>query len=268
MLHLSRILLSKRSFSKRNASHSTASIVIIGDEILNGSTLESNSHYLAKSLFQSGIELQRIEVVPDKTKDIVDSLRRSSDLSSYVFTSGGIGPTHDDITYEAIANGFTDGKMEFHEPTLSKLAINYKERTGSSELNDARKRMAYFPSPCKVHYPANSLWVPMVQVKNIFILPGVPRLFQTMIDGGFEKGIWGQSDNLFREFVYTNMFEGDLADALTSVQKEYPNLKLGSYPGTDTPYKVKISITGDCEVTVKLVTSILKTKLQGFDINK
>lgn len=236
---------------------SSAACLVIGDEILTGKVHDRNSHLLAQVLFERGVRLQRIETVPDELDDIAASVCRLSERFTYVFTSGGIGPTHDDMTYAGIAQAFGVG-LEYHQPTLDAFAAYYQSR-GRGELNEARKRMAYIPEGAQVWSTPDS-WVPFVVMANVHVLPGVPELFEKMLMANAHRftGI-----PLFRTMLYTDSPEGDIADILAKAQADHPNVAIGSYPkyGRDAGYSVKITLEGLPEAEVRGLASELRESL-------
>jgi molybdenum cofactor synthesis domain-containing protein len=236
---------------------SSAACLVIGDEILTGKVHDRNSHLLAQVLFERGVRLQRIETVPDELDDIASSVRRLSERFTYVFTSGGIGPTHDDMTYAGIAQAF-GVELGYHQPTLDAFAAYYQSR-GRGELNDARKRMALIPEGAQVWSTPDS-WVPFVVMANVHVLPGVPELFEKMLLANAHRfaGI-----PLFRTMLYTDSPEGDIADTLAKAQAAHPNVAIGSYPkyGRDAGYSVKITLEGLPEAEVRGLASELREAL-------
>ncbi|EFJ40156.1 hypothetical protein VOLCADRAFT_120055 [Volvox carteri f. nagariensis] len=191
-----------------------------------------------------GVDLIRVSYIPDSRSDIREAvldLRGRVGPSGFVFTSGGIGPTHDDVTYEAVAEAM-GVSLQLHEPTVERMRVSYSAR--GLELNDARLRMATLPTPSEVLF-TQGLWVPLVNLRGVYVLPGIPRLFQAMIAAHQERftGVAFQSAAL-----YTRLGESDLAQALTAVAAKHPHVAIGSYPHTaaDTdaaPYKVKLAFT-------------------------
>lgn len=236
---------------------SSAACLVIGDEILTGKVHDRNSHLLAQVLFERGVRLQRIETVPDELDEIASSVRRLSERFTYVFTSGGIGPTHDDMTYAGIAQAFGVG-LGYHKPTLDAFAAYYQSR-GRGELNEARKRMALIPEGAQVWSTPDS-WVPFVVMANVHVLPGVPELFEKMLMANAHRftGI-----PLFRIMLYTDSPEGDIADTLAKTQAAHPNVAIGSYPkyGRDAGYSVKITLEGLPEAEVRGLASELREAL-------
>ncbi|CAB4442352.1 unnamed protein product [Rhizophagus irregularis] len=223
----------------------TAACLIIGDEILNGKTVDTNSSTFAKYCFEHGIDLKRIEVIPDEEDTIVQSVKYLSNNFDFVITSGGIGPTHDDITYPSIAKAF-NLPLKQHQLTYDRMndfaknipAISkYMKPDPGHEAIEASKRMSLFPDPSTVIYPDEKLWVPIVIVnKNVHILPGIPRLFKSLLFN-FSKYLrirqnGDKGENFYRKFVKTFQPESYIAPILTEVQGKVKDIgiKVGSYP--------------------------------------
>mmetsp|Transcript_44983 Transcript_44983/g.112769 ORF Transcript_44983/g.112769 Transcript_44983/m.112769 type:complete len:278 (+) Transcript_44983:129-962(+) len=221
-----------------------AALLIIGDEVLKGTVEDKNTPWLAKKLYSRGVDLVRVEIVPDDRRDVGDTLGRLRDRvgpGGFVFTSGGIGPTHDDITYKAIAQA-SGRRLEVHEPTLSLMRTFYSKKDPPQELNEQRMRMATLPSDCEVLY-TEGLWVPLCVVDRTYILPGIPRLFRAMIEGNQARFVGPER---FFAHLFTQSLEGDLAAHLGEVADKNPNVQIGSYPGTAAglDYRVKITLDG------------------------
>lgn len=225
----------------------TAACLIIGDEILSSKTRDSNSQFFAKYCFDNGIDLKRIEVVPDEEPAIVDSTKRLSSAYDFVITSGGIGPTHDDITYLSIAKAF-NLEVRRHAGTVERMKKLARDKDGEKIDWDAedqqavarnRLRMAEFPysskeGEVKVVWPHDDLWVPVVGVRNVHILPGVPSLFQKLLEGLKPMLKTDPGHKLRRIQIRTPLPESSVADLLRSVQESLDNagkdVKIGSYP--------------------------------------
>ncbi|TIA72325.1 Molybdopterin binding protein [Aureobasidium pullulans] len=228
----------------------TAACLIIGDEVLGGKTVDTNSAYLAKFCFSLGINLKRIEVIGDEESEIVEAVRRMSSNYDFVVTSGGIGPTHDDITYQSIANAF-DLPLVLHDDTFSRMKRlsrphpnqpNFDWNTPSPAL-EAKKRMVILPydknlsSEEQVVFTADDLWVPVAVVNgNVHILPGVPRLFERMLTG-LKPGLLPrltdpEGKGVYRIIISTPLPESGVASYLTELAKkvEPEGIKVGSYP--------------------------------------
>ncbi|TPX68033.1 hypothetical protein SpCBS45565_g03333 [Spizellomyces sp. 'palustris'] len=264
--------------SKAETDSQSVACLIIGDEILNGKTQDTNSNYLAKKCFDFGLDLRRIQVVPDVEQDIIESVRELSRRYHWVFTSGGIGPTHDDITYQSIAKAF-DLPLAYHEPTLEKMRtimpltlVDNKSRTNPPPLvmTEARKRMALLPvdpngeERARVVFPSTQLWVPLVIVnENVHILPGVPKLFRILIDRYFETHVRPtlSLSSYSRVLIGTSLFEGDIAPILTDLQEKVQSegIKIGSYPRW-RPSGVPVD-----EWNVRVVVSLLGRDKEALD---
>lgn len=205
----------------------TAAAIIIGDEVLTGKVLDTNSHHLARALFGAGVSLSHIEVIPDVPATITAAVARLSAAHTHVFTSGGIGPTHDDVTYAAVG-------AAFGLPTAPCAAVLQRMAALQPEVDwtlPARARMAELPDPCELRW-TDGLWVPTAVVGgNVYVLPGVPRLFRRMLDGLLPS--LGGVGALDRRVIYTRRGEGTIAAPLAAVAADYPDVAIGSYPRVD-----------------------------------
>lgn len=217
--------------SRTPPPHDKAALLVIGNEILSGSVIDTNTPWLAKLLWSRGVDLLNVEYIPDDQPTIIASIKRMKTAvgpTGCIFTSGGIGPTHDDITYASIAKA-CNVDLKQHPPTVQKMEEHYKQR--NIELNEARLRMALLPSPADDVLSTPGLWVPLVVIQSIYILPGIPRLFTSMIEANKERfrGPAALSVTLF-----SNAGEGDLADALSLVAEQHgAAVRIGSYPNTE-----------------------------------
>lgn len=221
----------------------TAGCLIIGDEILSGKTHDKNSNYFAQFCFTRGIDLKRIEVIADDEEEIAEAVLRMSKAYDLLITSGGIGPTPDDITYESIGKAFGATPLEYHDETLRRMAELQKTRKYSVEQTEemitARKRMALFPkesssTSVEVLYTTQDLWVPVVRLAGkVCILPGVPRLFEALLDGLSDYIPLDTSrPRPFRYLIHTQLPESSISPFLVRLtdrcRKE--DIKVGSYP--------------------------------------
>ncbi|KAM0756457.1 Molybdopterin binding protein [Meredithblackwellia eburnea MCA 4105] len=215
-----------------------AAVLIIGDEVLNGKTKDSNSNFAAKMFFDLGVDLKRIEVIADDEAEIVEAVTRMAKNYDIVITSGGIGPTHDDITYDSIAAAFKQS-LKYDDETikrmnaLSKRRYNLGEQT--EEQKTARLRMALFPDQAEVLFVKEELWVPVVRVeKKVCILPGVPTLFQQLLTGLCARFVElpPASSKPFRLLIHTELPESSIAPFLTKLQERVKKelVRVGSYP--------------------------------------
>ena len=202
----------------------TASIIIIGNEILSGRTQDTNSNYLAKMLVDRGISLQEIRVIPDDHRIIEDVVYKEASAKDYVFTSGGIGPTHDDITAEAIASCF-EVPLSIREDAVELLAKNYQN--GKSDLNEARLRMARIPKGAKLIENKIS-GAPGFIIKNVFVMAGVPKIFEAMVQEiilglGSKNSILSKTLKIFKT-------ESEISERLRNYADKYKEISIGSYP--------------------------------------
>ncbi|RCI04785.1 hypothetical protein CU098_012871 [Rhizopus stolonifer] len=206
----------------------TAACCVIGDEILSGKTQDTNSFYLARILFSLGIELKCIQVVGDNREDIIKSVRELSSMYDLVFTSGGIGPTHDDITFEAIAAAY-DLELKVDEDTYRYFEKQLEKR--KLKITKNHIRMTQFPYPAQLLRERKEIQIPIVVVnKNIHILPGVPALFKILLDS-LQKRLSSMSDSKFyRNEIATKQDETAIADILADIQSKATEVKIGSYP--------------------------------------
>ena len=200
----------------------TASIIIIGDEILSGRTQDTNSNYIANHLVQSGIELKEIRVIQDREDLIIDTVLNFSNKYTYVFTTGGIGPTHDDITSESISKAFNKN-YQFHSEALNLLKNYYKE----GEFNEGRQKMAKMPEGVDLIY--NPLTVaPGYKIKNVFVLPGVPEIMQKMFSEVLKTLKKGYPKKI--KTINTDLYESTIAKLLQEIQIKFFKCSIGSYP--------------------------------------
>ena len=201
----------------------TAAVLIIGDEILSGRTQDTNTSYIAKFLGALGIDLKEARVVPDVEDEIVAALNTLRARYTYVFSTGGIGPTHDDITADAVAKAFGVG-IDYHPEAMAMLAARY---ANPADFNDMRKRMARIPFTASLVKNSAST-APGFQIGNVFVMAGVPMIMRAMledIEPRLERGI-----NVHSQTVQARIGEGKIAAGLQAIQKEFPDLALGSYP--------------------------------------
>jgi len=199
-----------------------AGIIVIGDEILSGRTHDTNSNFIAKKLIDSGIQLDEIKIIHDQKEIIIKNILDFHKKYTYVFTTGGIGPTHDDITSESIALAF-EQKYCFNIIAYKILEEYYPE----GEFNDSRKKMAKMPEDAKlILNPLTA--APGFIVKNIFVLPGVPVIMQRMFLNLLEKLEKGSPKKTIT--VNINLYESTIASGLERIQNDYKECSIGSYP--------------------------------------
>jgi molybdenum cofactor synthesis domain-containing protein len=210
----------------------TAAIILIGNEILSGKVTDLNAAYLCRELRTLGVDVRKISVIADDVGLIAQEVAEFAKRYEFVFTSGGVGPTHDDVTIEGVAKGL--GVRVVEHPTL----VSRLEQLYRRPLNDARLKMAQVPDGAELL--ADELLFPVIAVNNLYIFPGVPEIFREKFDAIKER-FRDQPFHLVN--VYVRIGEGTLATYLNELLSRYPNLLLGSYPDFSNPdYKVKVTL--------------------------
>jgi molybdenum cofactor synthesis domain-containing protein len=239
------------------ANNPTACVLIIGNEVLSGRTQDANIRFLATRLGDLGIPVREVRVIPDVPATIVATVNEVRGKFDYVFTTGGIGPTHDDITSECIAAAF-GVPWEPHPIAWARMEKAYKP----GEFNAARQRMATMPRGAKLIDNAMSV-APGFQMENVFVMAGVPRVMQSMFEWLAPHLQGGQK--IEQRAVYAlGMPEGVIADGLTAIQNRYPDIDLGSYPfyrptGNGVTLVAKGTNAADAETVIAEVTALIKT---------
>ena len=228
----------------------TAGIIIIGNEVLSGKTQDINSTFLCRELRLLGVDVQRVTVIPDDLELIGRTAARCSAKWDLVFTTGGVGPTHDDVTIEGIAHGF--GVEAVIHPRLERRLF---ERYGD-DLNPARLRMAMVPEGAQL-LGGGALFAPVVRMKNVYIFAGVPRILQDRFNAIKEQ--FRESPYHLRN-IYIKDGEGAIAGTLNDLLERFPEILLGSYPVLDHPeYKVKVTVESKSgEYLDRALTSLLE----------
>ena len=199
-----------------------AAILIIGNEILSGRTQDTNTSTLSLWLNSIGVKVQEVRVIPDVEEIIVDSVNTLRKIYDYVFTTGGIGPTHDDITAQSIAKAF-NLKYEMHKEGYKILEKYYKP----GEFNEGRQKMIWMPKDAKLILNPTS-GAPGFNVENVFCLPGVPSILKSML-GGLKNDIIG-GDPILSHTISLRTVESEIANSLTKIQNNNLDVEIGSYP--------------------------------------
>ena len=199
-----------------------AAILIIGNEILSGRTQDTNTSTLSLWLNSIGVKVQEVRVLPDIEETIVDSVNSLRKVYDYIFTTGGIGPTHDDITAQSIAKAF-NLKYEIHIEGYKILEKYYKP----GEFNEGRQKMIWMPKDAKLILNPTS-GAPGFNVENVFCLPGVPSILKSML-GGLKNNIIG-GDPILSHTINLRTVESEIANSLTKVQDSNKEVEIGSYP--------------------------------------
>lgn len=235
----------------------TAAMLVIGDEILSGRTRDANMHYLAGVLVEKGIDLKEVRIVSDEDHAIIDAVQALSAAYSHVFTSGGIGPTHDDVTADCIAWAFGRA-IDVREDARALLRVHYEKQ--GTELNAARLRMARIPDGADlIDNPVSA--APGFSIENVHVMAGVPAVFQAMVASVMPKLTGGapvisKSERILRG-------EGDIAGPLGKIAEDYPDLSIGSYPfQKDGVFGAQIVIRG---TDVEMVESAMRKLKVEFE---
>jgi molybdenum cofactor synthesis domain-containing protein len=215
---------------------STAGIILIGDELLSGKVQDENARFAVDELRALGVALKRITVIPDVLDEISATVADFSARFDYVFTSGGVGPTHDDLTMEGVARAF--GSRVVRHPQLEQMLRGYyKERLRERDL-----RMADVPEGAHFVVGESGPGWPVIAMRNVHILPGVPELFRRKFASIKERF---REAPYFLKLVYTTSEEGLIAHELDRIVASYGSVAVGSYPSFSAPdYKVKVTIEG------------------------
>ena len=205
-----------------NKKEITAGIIIIGNEVLSGRTKDINTSTLAKWLNSLGIDVKEVRVIPDIESTIIYTVNTLRKKFNYIFTTGGLGPTHDDITSESISKAF-NLEYGFHKQAYSILEKYYKP----GEFNDGRQKMAKMPTSANLILNPTS-GAPGFYVDNVFCLPGVPSILQSMI-GGLNNVLVG-GDPIENLTISLRTVESEIAKSITEIQNKNTNVEIGSYP--------------------------------------
>ncbi|EXL95853.1 MoaB/Mog domain-containing protein [Fusarium oxysporum II5] len=283
---LGRIMAPISADERNSRTISTAACLIIGDEVLGGKTVDTNSAYFAKWCFNLGINLKRIEVIEDDEGEIVEAVQRMSDRYDFVVTSGGIGPTHDDITYQSIAKAF-NLPLKLHQETFDKMKLMSKvhpnqpkfDWDADSPARRAKLRMAELPIDesrdlkKQALFPHDDLWVPVSVVNgNIHILPGIPRLFQRLLEGLKPHILPRLSDpegkGTHRVLFSTPLPESGVADYLTTLAAKVgpKGVKVGSYPRWGKKNNTVTLVGRDLDYLESLVDEV-QAGIQGLRVD-
>ncbi len=231
---------------------SSAGIVIIGDEILSGKFADENAQFLIGELRPLGVSLRRVAIIPDEVEDIGETVRAFSERFDHVFTSGGVGPTHDDVTMSGIAVGFAT-RVTRHPELEERIREHMGERMTETHL-----RFAEVPDGAHLVFGEGAVW-PVVAFRNVYILPGVPSIFRRKFDSIKER-FRGEPAALGR--LYCKGDESSLAGTLGEVVERYPDVKLGSYPRDDSSaFQVIVTIESRDHARARAAFDALRERL-------
>lgn len=231
----------------------TAALLIIGAEVLSGKVDDANGPFLIRALRARGVQLVEMRTIGDTIEEISEAVRALSAKAHYVFTTGGIGPTHDDVTMAGVAAAF--GGRVARQPELLRLL---HERYGD-KVNDARLKLAEVPEGASVRL-GDGTFVPIVQLRNVTILPGVPSLMRACF-AHVADGLRGAP--FFSRALLLDVSESDIATALTEVQNRSPDVAIGSYPRFDeAAYRVKVTVDGRDAERVEGTLAAIRDRMQ------
>lgn len=234
----------------------TAAMLAIGDELLSGRTKDKNIGHLADVLTLAGIDLKEVRIVADEEEAIVEALNALRQRHDYVFTSGGIGPTHDDVTADAVSKAF--GLPCIHDPEAMRLLGDMYARR-EMEFTEARQRMARMPEGAR-HIPNPVSTAPGFIVENVHVMAGVPQVFQAMLDNVLPQLRTGSK--MLSRALPCPFGEGDIGSPLAAIQKAHPATSIGSYPKYDgarfsTEIVVRARDDNDLEAAAEAVQEMI-----------
>ena len=232
-----------------------AAILIIGNEILSGRTQDTNTSSIAIWLNSIGVKVNEVRVIPDIERTIIDTVNHLRKVNDYVFTTGGIGPTHDDITAESISKAFKL-KYEIHKEAFKILEAYYKV----GEFNEGRQKMVWMPRNAKLILNPTS-GAPGFNVENVFCLPGVPSILKSMLGGLKNRVVGGKP--ILSHTISLRTVESEIANSLTKVQDNNQDVEIGSYPFFHAG-KLGVSIV----IRTELQSKIDKCSEQILDFTK
>ena len=240
-----------------------AAIIIIGNEILSGRTQDVNVVHLSKWLNELGVKVEEVRVIPDIENSIVNTVNELRKKFKYVFTTGGIGPTHDDITSRSIAKAF-NVSYGYNKDAYETLEKYYKP----GEFNDGRKKMAKMPDKASLIYNPSSV-APGFVVENVYCLPGVPSILKSMVDGLKNKISGGKK--ILSKTIMLRTVESEISIPLEKVQNQFKSLEIGSYPffkqgkiGVSIVIRsIKMSLIDKCAKEIESFIKKKKIKIIG-----
>jgi len=237
----------------------TAGILVIGNEILSGKVVDTNSPYLCERLRGLGVDVERIVTIPDRIETIASEVRAMSERYDYVFTSGGIGPTHDDLTIEGVAAAFGRA-VETHE----RLEAMLRSVLGD-DLTRSQLKMAQVPAGAEL-IDSDDKWFPLVVVDNVYIFPGIPEGLHRKFESASDR--FSGIPYVLKQ-VYVKRNETDIAETLNALLESFPDLMLGSYPKIREPsYQVLLTLESRDEGYVQRALDRLLSDLPESAIHK
>ncbi|KQV83577.1 competence/damage-inducible protein A [Rhizobium sp. Root1220] len=235
----------------------TAAMLAIGDELLSGRTKDKNIGHLADMLLLAAIDLKEVRIVGDEENAIVEALNALRAKYDYIFTSGGIGPTHDDITADAVSKAF-DRPCEYNADAMTLLGEMYQRR--EMDFTDARKRMARMPEGAAL-IPNKVSTAPGFVIGNVHVMAGVPQVFQAMVDAVIPTLRTGTP--VLSVAISCPFGEGDIGTPLAAIQKEHPETSIGSYPRyVDQVFSTEIVVRGRSREAVDAAAVLVREMIE------
>ncbi|HEX3666429.1 MAG TPA: molybdopterin-binding protein [Rhizomicrobium sp.] len=242
-----------------NTPSPTAAVLLIGDEILSGRTQDTNLAYIAKFLAAYGIDVCEARTVRDVSEEIGAALNALRGRYTYVFTTGGIGPTHDDITTDAVGRAL-GAPVGYHPEALALLEPRYKP----GEFNEMRRRMARIPAGAALIRNSVST-APGFQIENVFVLAGVPMIMRAMLEDVGPRLARGRV--VISKTISAETGEGRIAGSLAQIQREHPGVAIGSYPAfSETGPRVQLVVRGRAGEAVERATVAIEAALQSLGV--
>jgi molybdenum cofactor synthesis domain-containing protein len=230
----------------------TVALVIVGNEILSAKIPDENTPFLLQRMRALGVRTRQVVVVPDQVDLLVEALQRSLQLATWVISTGGIGPTHDDITVEAVARAL--GRELRESPELTTIIREFYR----GQVTEAHLSMAMIPEGARL-VPTDTQVFPVLAIENLYILPGSPGLMRAQFLGIQER--FRCSDFILRK-IFLKLEEGLLAEAMARVDQDFPGVEVGSYPIWGTPdHDLVVTLEGRCLDEVEEATRVLREKL-------
>ena len=238
----------------------TFGIIIIGNEILSGKTIDTNSNLVCRKLTSLGLSCKQVVVIPDDENIIIEKVNHFREEFDFVFTTGGIGPTHDDITANSVSKAFSVPLI------LNKVAKKRLEKHYSDEpLTQARLKMAYLPTSANLIDNPVSI-APGFFLENVYVLPGVPKILEAMLDQLTKK--FSKNKKFENKTITTILSEGIIGDYIANIQKKYSSIEIGSYPYfKKNSFGVSLVVTGDDKKSVDEVVNIIFAYLKKKKVN-
>ncbi len=202
----------------------SAAVILIGNELLSGSIQDKNLAHIAKQLEVRGIRIRETRIIPDIESEIIDAVNRLREKFDYVFTTGGIGPTHDDITSDSVAAAFGVPNV-VQEDVFNQIDMRFNEK--GIPFTKAAQRMAYAPEGAEIIKTQHSI-IPGYRIGNVFVMAGVPSIMRMMLEGVIEHLETGVQ--IHNAAIHANVGEGEIAAALEAIQQRHKDIDIGSYP--------------------------------------